>query len=100
MASLTYFDWDQPKGGFGDGIPLPPEDPRAIAFQLQFDRTRASLRRLRDSSPRLESQLPPLSPFELQELASMGYGGGSDDFTGSAENDRLSLDGGVWSDQP
>jgi hypothetical protein len=35
----------------------------------------------------------------MQDLSSMGYGGGDDNFHTERTDDRLPLDGGVWPDQ-
>lgn len=98
-GQVLRFDLSKPQGGYGQGVLLPEGDPRRAEFESEVARMRESLLRLRQASPRLESDLPPLTAFEMQDLSSMGYGGGDDNFHTERTDDRLPLDGGVWPDQ-
>ena len=99
IENMVRFDLSVAGGGFGPGVALPEGSAGREQFQKDLAHMREGLLRLRQGSPRMENDLAPLTPFELQDLSSMGYGGGDNNFHTERMDDRLSLDGGVWPDQ-
>ncbi|HIF40102.1 MAG TPA: hypothetical protein EYQ74_03270 [Planctomycetes bacterium] len=63
-----------------------------------LNRQRALLQRLRAAQPARGGEAAALSNRDLLELAAMGYGGDDDSADEGKDNERLPLDGGVWSD--
>jgi hypothetical protein len=63
-----------------------------------LERQRALLQRLRAAQPTRGGEATALSSRDLLELAAMGYGGDDDEAVEGEDDERLPLDGGVWSD--
>jgi arylsulfatase A-like enzyme len=66
---------------------------------VEFDRLRQALARLREAQPARDGTTP-LDSNAIEGLAAMGYAGAGEAIEGVAsEGDRLVIDGGVWPDE-
>jgi len=94
--SALDFDLARDPLGRGPGTTLTGEALARVEEEL--DRLRGILLRLREVQP-LREVGRPLTQLEREDLAAMGYAGGEETIEGTAGEDRLSLDGGVWPDE-
>ena len=91
-----HFDLTANPLGAGPGQAVDMDASEGPAELLE--RQRALLQRLRAAQPTRGGEATALSSRDLLELAAMGYGGDDDEAVEGEDDERLPLDGGVWSD--